>query len=366
MANPEEQTTTLTQNLTAGFTLIGRIRVRDIVVMTRQFSVMIDAGLPITRALEVLIQQTENKKLAKVLEEISTRVQAGSSLSNAFKQYPEIFTPFYVSLVASGETGGNLADTLRQLADQVEKNYELTSSIRSALVYPAFILSAIIIVGLVLLIYVVPQLQTVFEEAGVALPIFTRILIAVSGFLVSFWWIILIIIVAAWYGFYRWIRTPNGRTAWDGFKLRIPIIGKILRKIYVARFTRTLGSLVAGQLPIIESITVASDVVNNEIYKSILLQTAERVKAGDTIIAALKEHEEIQPLVTQLIGVGEETGQLSFVLTKVADFFKEEVDRAVKNLTNLLEPAVIILLAVAVAAVVLSIIQPIYSLTSAI
>ncbi|MFC1632647.1 type II secretion system F family protein [Patescibacteria group bacterium] len=365
MANPEETTNPLKKGF-RGISFLNKIKVRDVVVMTRQFSVMIDAGLPITRSLDVLIKQTENKKLAIVLEEVSAKVQAGSSLSSAFKQYPEVFSQFYVSLIASGETGGNLADSLRQLADQVEKNHELTSSIRSALVYPAFIVSVIVVVGIVLLIYVVPQLQSVFEESGVQLPLFTRMLIGVSNFLVSFWWIIIIVIAAIWYGFYRWLKTVNGRVTWDGFKLRIPIIGKILRKIYVARFTRTLGSLVEGQLPIIESITVASDVVNNEIYKSILMQTAERVKAGDTIIAALSEHSEIQPLVTQLIGVGEETGQLGFVLTKVADFFKEEVDRAVKNLTNLLEPAIIVLLAVAVAGVVLSIIQPIYNLTSAI
>jgi type IV pilus assembly protein PilC len=342
-----------------------RVSSKELVIFSRQLATMINAGLPLVRALRILEEQTENKEFKKILDGVASDVEAGSSLSIALGKYPKIFNKVYRTLIRSGEASGKLDEVLLRLADQLENDYAMIGKIRSAMAYPLFIMGALIIAGILMMILVVPQLKTLFEQSNIALPWTTKVLMAVSNFFVGYWWILLIIIVVAIFGFRSWITSQEGRRSWDRIKLKIPIFGNLARKIYMVRFNRTLGTLISGGLPILEALEITSEAVGNTVYKEAIEDTAKKVEAGVGIGTSLKKHKDFPVMVSQMVDVGEKTGNVDEILNRLADFYNNEVDAMTKTLSSLLEPILMIIMGVGVGILVASIIMPIYGLVQA-
>jgi len=343
-----------------------RVSVKEKVVFTRQLATMINAGLPIIQALKSLINQTRNKTFQEIIERILREVEGGTRLSEAMAKFPEVFPKLYTSMVAAGEASGQLDKSLAQLADQLEKNYALMSKIRSALYYPAFILLSVGVGGAVLVTQVVPQIATIFAEANATLPLPTRLLMAVSDFLSSYWWLVLLVLLGGIFALWTYIKTPLGRQAWDEFKLALPKLKEVFQKIYMARFTRTLGTLLRGGLPILEAMEITSDAVGNVVIKQSILASRHEVENGVPLAKTLEKDENFLEMVPQMVAVGEQTGSVDEMLLRLADFYDAEVDNFVKAFSSLIEPALIILMGLLVATLVASILLPIYNLAQVI
>lgn len=347
-------------------TIFKRVSSKEKVIFTRQLSTMINSGLPIIQALKTLASQTRNETFKEILQTVVSDIEGGSSLSDALSHYPRVFPKVYVSLIKSGEASGKLDEVLLKLANQMESDYETLSKIKSAMYYPAFIMAALIAVGIIMLIYVIPQIQNIFAEAAVTLPLPTRILLWTSNTLRRFGLLILIALGVLVSLFRSYINTKEGRLLWDSFKLKVPIFGKLLQKIYMARFTRTLGTLIAGGLPILDALDITSEAVGNVIYAEGIQKARKEVENGVALAEPLKEEANFPVMVPQMIAVGEETGKLDEILFKLAAFFDSEVDAAVRGLSSLIEPILIVVMGIGVAILVASIILPIYQLTQAI
>jgi type IV pilus assembly protein PilC len=342
------------------------VRVRDRAIMSRQLATMIQAGIPILQALRILSVQTENQRLADIIREISYEVEGGEAVSNAMEKYPKVFSEFFVSMIRSGEASGRLADTLEQLADHEERDYELIRKVRGAFIYPIFVVSVMIVLGAVMMIFVLPQLVTLFAESGVQLPWTTRLLIGISGFATSYWWFILIFLGLTGYLMSSYGRTPEGIYNIHAVILRIPVFGGILRKMYLARFAGALRTLIESEIPVIRALLVARDILSNRVYQTIIDAAAEEVKNGSTIAAALEKYPEIPLMVSQMISVGERSGKLGDSLGAVHRFYKREVDDKIQNMTQLVEPIVIIFLGIGVAILLAAILMPMYQLVQVI
>lgn len=345
---------------------IRRVKVRDRAIMAREFATMIEAGISILQALRILVVQTESPRLADILREVSFEVEGGEALSNALEKYPGVFSEFFVSMIRSGEASGRVSEALEQLADQEERDYELVRKVRGALIYPAFVVSIMIILGIIMIIFVVPQLVSLFKESNVPLPWPTRILIAVSAFLTNYWWFVLIFLGFAAYLFSTYARTPEGRYTIHSVILKVPIFGGLLRKLYLARFSGVLRTLVEGEVPVIRALLVARDIIENRVYQVIIEQTAEEVKNGASISSSLEKYPEIPLMVSQMINVGEKSGRLGKSLESVQRFYKREVDDAIQNFSQLIEPVVIIVLGIGVALLLAAVLMPIYQLVNVI
>ncbi len=343
----------------------GHVSYKDLVIFSRQLSTLISARVPILQALRILEGQMTNKKLIGVIRETISSVENGESLSLALSKNQGIFGNIYVSLVRAGEASGSVARSLQYLADQLEKDYELRGKVKGAMTYPVFILGALVVVGLLMFKFVLPKLTEVLTEQGGELPIISRILIHVTSFVDHFWWLIIIVIGLSILGVKYYVETSAGRYNWDELKLRLPILGDIFQKIYLARFSRNLSTLVAGGIPIISAIKIISDVVNNVIYRDILIEVAAKVTNGSTISDSLAEHSsEFPPLVTQMVKVGEQSAQLDDILDKLAQFYEREVDNKVRTLSTLLEPIIMVVLGIGVGFLIAGILLPIYNLAS--
>lgn len=341
-----------------------RISYKDIVIFSRQFSTLISARVPILQSLRILEGQMPNKKLGEIIRDLISSIENGESLSLGLSKHPETFSNVYISLVKSGEASGAVADALNYLSDSLEKDYELRSKVKSALTYPIFVLSALGGVGFLMFKFVLPNLTAVLKEQGGQLPTISQILISITDFFQVFWWLILLVLAGLIIGVRFYIYTPGGRFQFDRLKIHMPILGDIFRKIYLARFSRNLSTLVQGGLPIIKAIKIVSEVINNVIYRDILLDVAEQVTVGKTISDSLSKYEEFPPLVTQMVKVGEQTAQLDNILGKLANFYEKEVDAKVATLATLLEPFIMIVLGIGVGALVAGILLPIYNLAS--
>ncbi len=344
--------------------MLNTISSKDIVIMTRTLSVMISASVPITAAVRNIARQTHNPKLKRILIDIANEVEGGARLSDAFERHAKVFSGFFVNMVRSGETSGQLSDVLEYLADQQEKDYDLTSKIRGAMIYPAFILSSMLVVGFIMMTFVVPKLVGILKEANIALPISTRVLIAVSGIFEHYWWIILIIGAGAAFGTRFFISTPGGRLAWDTLKLRIPVFGKLFQGVYVVRFSRSLSTLVKGGVDMVTALEIVSGVMENELWKRLVLNTIREVNDGNSITTALERSRVVPTMMIQMLAVGESTGRTNEILLRLASFFSREVDNVVANLVALIEPLILILLGVAVGGMVSAILLPLYQLSS--
>lgn len=346
--------------------LFSKVKRKDLVMASRQLSALINAGLPLVESLEVLSKQTKSERLSKILFEIASDVKGGSKLSFSLSQYPDVFSDFYVSMVRTGEATGQVGKNIEFLADYLEKEFTITSKIKSSLYYPAFIVFGIIVVIILMMTMVMPQLTSVLQEAGGELPWSTKAVLACYKFFTSFWWLILLVILALIVFFQYWRKTPSGKRSWDRFKIFLPFFAPLFKKIYLARFSRSLSALISGGIPIIEALKTSAEVVANEVYKDIILQTAENVKGGGSIVSVIKKRKEFPPVAAYMMAVGEKTGNLEDLLVKLADFSTKEVDVAVKGLVSLIEPIILVILGIIVGIIMAAVLMPIYNLASVI
>ncbi|OJI07837.1 hypothetical protein BK004_00100 [bacterium CG10_46_32] len=345
--------------------LFAHIKVKDLVIFSRQLAVMISATLPVVQSLRILVNQIESVPLKIVVSDVADSVDGGSRLSDAFKKHPKVFSNFFVSMIASGETAGKLDEVLNYLADQQEKDYDLISKTRGAMIYPAFILFGLVVVGFVMMVFVVPKLTAVLEESGAALPFTTQLLISISEFFQTFWWLIVLLGVGFFVGLRYYRKTAAGKKHTDYLILKIPIFGPLIfQKMYLVRFTRSLSTLITGGVSLPEALAITGDIVGNEVYRDVILNTIHEVEDGNSIASVFRESNVVPGMVTQMLAVGEQTGRLDTVLIKLSDFYSREVDNAVANLVTLIEPFILMIMGVAVGFMVAAILLPMYSLAA--
>ena len=341
----------------------GGVNAKELAIFTRQFSVMIDAGLPLVQCLEILASQQENKFFQKVLTGTRASVEGGATLSAAMRQYPKVFDSLYVNMVEAGETGGILDTILQRLSSYIEKNVKLQRAVRSAMVYPVGVLTVAGGVIILLLWKVVPIFATLFAGLGVDLPLPTKIVIGMSNMVGSIFGLLALVAVGGMlFGLKVWYGTPQGRYAIDATILRLPVLGMLMRKIAVARFTRTLGTLIASGVPILEGLDITARTAGNAVVERALQQVRKSLEEGKSLTEPLKDSAVFPGMVTQMISVGEQTGAMDAMLSKIADFYEEEVDAAVKDLLTALEPVMIVFLGVVVGGVVISMYLPLFTL----
>jgi type IV pilus assembly protein PilC len=343
----------------------GRIKSKDLTVFSRQFATMVNSGLSMLRCLYVLEEQTTNKKLAKVIGDIRADVEAGISLSDALEKHPKVFSRLYISMVRAGELGGILDEVLNRLATQLEKEDSIKRAVKSAMVYPILIGSFAILVLIGMVLFLIPIFAGMYKDLGNAkLPLLTRIMVGFSEVLRSWWGLLVLaaIIFLIW-GFRRLKSTDRGREVWDRFKLRIPMgIGQIIRKLAVARFSRTLGTLISSGVPILQAIEITGQAAGNAVIENAMMEVQQSVKEGQSITKPLENVSVFPAMVTQMISVGEETGSLDAMLNKIADFYEDEVNASIKSLTSILEPILMLGVGAIVGLVVISMYLPIFNM----
>jgi type IV pilus assembly protein PilC len=340
----------------------GKVKVKDIAIFFRQFSVMIDAGLPLVQCLEILAANQESQSFQKTLTGVRTTVEGGATLANAMRQYPNVFDDLTTNMIEAGETGGILDIILQRLATYVEKAVRLKAAVKSALIYPIAVVSiATLIVG-ALLKWVVPIFSNLFNGLGVTLPLPTRIVMGLSAFVQGFWWVFIAGTVGLVFGLKQVRKHPRGRYYFDKILLKMPIVGPLLRKIAVGRFTRTLGTLITSGVPILEGLAITARTSGNAVLEEALMKVRKAIEEGRTIVDPLRECGVFPNMVTQMIGVGEATGAMDNMLQKIADFYEEEVDAATKDMLAMLEPAIIGVLGVTIGGIVISLYMPLFAM----
>lgn len=345
--------------------IFGGINIAAKATFTRQLATMITSGLPLADSLSVLEKQTENASLQEIIKTISEDISGGSNFATALSKHTSVFSSAYINVIKAGEASGTLDKVLLKLADTMEKEREFQGKVKGAMVYPAIITVAMLLVAGIIVIFVVPKLSQVYIDMGITLPLPTRILMAISGFMVKFWWLVIIGAVGAVIGFRRYRKTPEGALVVDKILLKVPVFGKLNRDTSLTEFTRTLGALVSAGVPILESLKIAGETATNAIHRQAVSKIVGKVEKGATLSKALASEEVFPPLIPQMASVGEETGKMDDVLTKVSIFFETEVEQEVKNLTTAIEPLIMIALGIMVGLLMVSIILPIYSITSA-
>jgi len=340
----------------------AKVKPKDLAIFTRQLGVMINAGLPLVQSLEILASNQANRSFTRVLTGVRSTVEGGSSLSNAFQRYPRVFDQLYCNMIAAGESGGILEGVLERLSGYIDKAVKLRRAVRSALIYPVSVITIAVGIMVLLLWKVVPIFATLFVALGVALPLPTRVVIALSNMVAKTAWMLIIGTGLAVYGLKRYHRTRSGRLVIDGFILKLPVLGLLMRKIAVARFSRTLGTLITSGVAMLEAMDITARTAGNAVIEEAILKVRKAVGEGRTIVDPLREIGVFPNMVVQMIGVGEQTGALDAMLQKVADFYEEEVDAAVADLLTAMEPMIILLLGVMIGGVVISMYLPLFSL----
>lgn len=360
--------TSIKEKKEAGFKFIekffNRVAFEDVVIATRQLATMIESGLVLSEAVDILIEQQSNKKFKAALEEISRDIKNGLDLTSAIKKHPDIFPPLYGNLIRSAEQAGNLDVVLVQMADNLEKEREFRSKVRGAMIYPIIILVMMMGVMGIMIFFVIPRLTSLYTQSNIDLPLPTKILIGISGFFLNFWWVLLLVIIGIIFGINRMISNPDGKLLFDSLLLKIPVVGRIIRGTVLTNFTRTFGQLASAGVPILEALQTIKDITSNRVYKKALEDTYSGVERGLTFSAQLDAVGVFPKIISQMFKVGEETGKIDKVAYKLADYFESEVDNMLKNLTVLIEPIVLVILGVGVGFIVLSVILPIYKLTT--
>jgi type IV pilus assembly protein PilC len=344
----------------------GGIKTRDVVIFTRQFSTMINAGLPLVQSLNILAQQTENKTLQTVTRAVVYDVEAGNTLADALDKHPKAFTKLYVNMVAAGEAGGILDTILMRLATFLEKNDALVRKVKGALVYPAVIISVAVIAIAVLLIFVIPTFASMFASVNMELPLPTRVVMGASDFLIRFWYFIIGGAVLLVFAVRQYYNTADGRKQIDGALLRAPVLGDLLRKSAVSRFTRTLGTLISSGVSILDGLEITAKTAGNRVIHDAVMQSRQSIAGGETIAGPLEQSKVFPPMVISMISVGEQTGGLDEMLSKIADFYDAEVDVAVSALLSLMEPIMIVVLGVIVGGMVVAMYLPIFDMVNAV
>jgi type IV pilus assembly protein PilC len=339
----------------------GRIKLKQIAVFCRQFATMVNSGLPILRALSILTDQTESKELAKVLFAVRAGVENGSSLSAAMAEHPKAFNALFISMVKAGETGGVLDDVLLSLADQIEREVELRRQIKSAMTYPIVVVALVTLILAAMLLFVVPQFETIYSSLGGTLPLPTRMLLSVSRAVRTYWYVVLLGAVVASFLFRRYKKTEAGRARVDAVKIRIPIFGPLFHRVALARFASTLGMLLRSGVPILQALDNVNETVNNRVIGDAVDDVKTSVREGESIAKPLGRHKAFPPMVVQMMAVGEETGAVDTMLDKVAEFYNSEVTATVEAMTSLIEPLLIAVIGAAVGAAVIALYMPMFS-----
>jgi len=343
-----------------------KITENDLMIFTRQFSTMIESGLPLIQGLDILASQHDNKAFKAILTQVKEDVEKGSTFADALKKHPKIFDDLFVNLVAAGEVGGILDTILKRLAAYIEKAHKLKKRVKGAMFYPASIVTVAVVVIIVLLYFVVPTFKSLFESFGAALPTPTQIVINLSDLMKKYILYVIIGMVALFFAFRRYYKTENGRKVIDTIMLKLPVFGPLLRKVAVARFTRTLGTMLSSGVPILDALDIVAKTAGNKVLEEAIYKTKQRVSEGKSLVEPLEESGVFPPMVTRMIAVGEATGALDSMLSKIADFYDEEVDAAVEALTSLMEPMLMVFLGVIIGGLVVAMYLPIFKLGSVI
>lgn len=346
--------------------LTGRITTKDRVVFTRQLATLIGAGLPLSQSLHTVTDQTQNKQLQTIIQEVAASVEGGRSLSDSFAKHPKVFNEVFIALIAAGEISGTLDQSLQRVADQQEKDAAVVSKIRGALTYPIIVLVVILGVMAFMLFTVVPQVERLYEDLGKQLPFLTQVMVGAANFLGQFWWLIAIVVGIGIYFFTQFLHTENGIRFKDTFKIKVPIFGKMFQKLYMARFARTGQSLLSTGVSMLDMLKVTGHAVNNTLIEKSISRAAEKVQGGKALSAALEPEEVIAPLVAQMIKIGEQSGKIDDMLGKVAKVYEDELDEQVRTISTTIEPVLMVVLAVVAGGMVGAVLFPIYSLVNTI
>lgn len=341
-----------------------RVNDKELMVFFKQLSILIEAKVPIVASLTAIKDETKNLYFRKILEETIRDIQDGLPLSDALKKHKNVFSALSTNIIKAGEVSGNLKKSVDYVAKNIEKNYMLYSKIKSAMMYPAIILVVFSIIGFLFITFIIPKLTSLVKSLDVTLPWYTNAVIAVSDYMAKYWWANILIIIGIVAGFFYYIKTDNGKREWDEVKLKMPLVGPIFQKLYIARFADNLNVLLEGGLPIIRSIILTSSVVNNSVYQGLILKMADEVKIGGNMSDVLGKSDHIPPIVSQMIKIGEESGEIDLVLRYIAKFYEQEVDVAAKNLSTLIEPILMVVIGIAVGILVFMILMPIYDVAS--
>ena len=345
---------------------IGKVKHKDLVIFSRQLSVMISATVPIVQSLRILAQQTVNPIFIEKIIEMADDVEGGMRFSSALSKHGNTFSNFYIAMVKSGETSGKLDEILQYLADQMEKDYDLISRIKSAMIYPVFIISSMVVVGFLMTTFVVPNMTKMLEETGAELPLVTRILIGTSDFMSSYWYYIIFGVAGLIVLFRFWLKSGVGKLTWDALKIQIPIFGTLFKKVYIVRFTRSLSTLIRGGVPITSALTITAEVVDNKAYEKLILDTVDEVEGGNSLATLFVKSKLMPKMLSQMMVIGEKTGKLDNVLEKLSDFYSREIDNLVDGLTSLIEPLILIVMGVGVGGMVAAIMLPMFKVAQSI
>jgi type IV pilus assembly protein PilC len=334
----------------------------DLVNFTRQLATMINAGLPLSSALSIL-QEQSNPAMASVVTKVLKDVEGGKSLAGALQEHPDIFNRVYVQLVRAGEAGGVLDNVLRRLADTLEKQKDFRAKTKSAMIYPVIVLVAMVVVAFIMMVFVMPQLTQMYQEFEAELPLPTKVLISVSNFMAQFWWVFIGGTIAAVLGLRTWSKTEQGEKAIDQFILKLPVVGVLRKKLVLTEFSRTLALLITAGVSLLESLDIVSEALDSISFREVISQAKDEVEKGVSLSQALEVHDIFPPILPQMVSVGEETGRIDEILEKLSEYYEKESEYAVKNLTTMMEPMIMIILGVGVGFMAISIIMPIYNLT---
>lgn len=342
----------------------GRPKMREVVILSRQLSTLFEAKVSALSTFRLLASEAENPMLRQVLTEITDDINAGVQISDAMAKHPKVFSDFYVNMVKSGEESGKLAEVFTYLASYLERSYGLISRARNALIYPIFIIFSFVVVMILMLVFVIPRLSDILLESGQELPFYTRLVVGVSSFFLNYGIFLLIVLAVLAVFIQRYLKTPNGRSSLDSFKLSLPIVGNLYKKLYLSRIADNLSTMLTSGIAMVRALEITAAVVGNKIYESILKESSEAVKSGNRVSAIMYKYSEIPGIMIQMMRVGEETGKLGYILETLSRFYEREVNNAVDTLVDLIEPALIVLLGVGVGVLLTSVLLPIYNLAS--
>lgn len=341
------------------------VKKKDLIIFSRQLAILIEAKVPLLLALRLLAKQTENEEFRKIIYDISSNVEGGMPFSAALSNFQDFFSVFYVNLIRSGETSGNIEGSLVYLADHLESEFELEQKVKGALTYPAFIMVVFIAVGIVFLTFVVPKITAIYQETGQELPFLTRALITAGDAIRNYWWLLFLLLFAGISALRYFLRKQSVQTKWDSLKLKLPILGSLFKKIYLARFAESLNVLILGGVSMVRALNITAEIVNNNKYKNIINAAADRVKTGESISSIFSQNPEFMPpMVVSMISIGEQTGRMDMSLKSIARFYNREIENTVANLSSVIEPAILVVFGGAAALLVMAILLPIFNLNS--
>ena len=346
--------------------LSGRITTKDKIVFTRQLATLIGAGLPLAQSMRTVHEQTQNKKMQEIVQEVIADIEGGKQLSDSFAKHPEVFDKVFIALVSAGEASGTLDDALRRVAAQQEKDAAMMSKIKGAMTYPVIVLGVIVLVIAFMLLTVVPEVKNLYKDLGKELPLLTKVMVGTADFFINYWWVIAILLGIGGYFFVQWLRTENGIRAKDTFKLNVPVFSGMFRKLYMARFTRTGQTLLGTGVAMLDMLRITSDAVNNTVINEAITRSMDKVKGGKALSASLKNEDYVLPMVPQMIHIGEQSGKIDEMMGKCAQIYEDELDEEIRTISTMIEPILMVVLAVVAGGMVGAILFPIYSLVGGI